>query len=60
MIGSEGTLGFVSQATYNTVPEWPHKARAPLVMPPLHVALPAPVEHGLTGWPVRSPCACHP
>ena len=25
MIGSEGTLGFVSQATYNTVPEWPHK-----------------------------------
>ncbi len=27
MIGSEGTLGFVSRATYNTVPEWPHKAR---------------------------------
>ena len=27
MIGSEGTLGFVSQATYNTVPEWPHKVR---------------------------------
>ena len=25
LIGSEGTLGFVSQATYNTVPEWPHK-----------------------------------
>lgn len=25
MVGSEGTLGFVSQATYNTVPEWPHK-----------------------------------
>ena len=25
MIGSEGTLGFVSRATYNTVPEWPHK-----------------------------------
>ena len=25
MIGSEGTFGFVSQATYNTVPEWPHK-----------------------------------
>jgi hypothetical protein len=25
MIGSEGTLGFVSQATYNTVPEWPNK-----------------------------------
>lgn len=25
MIGSEGTLGFVSQATYSTVPEWPNK-----------------------------------
>ena len=25
MIGSEGTFGFVSQATYNTVPEWPNK-----------------------------------
>lgn len=25
MIGSEGTFGFVSRATYNTVPEWPHK-----------------------------------
>ena len=28
MIGSEGTLGFVSRATYNTVPEWPHKVPA--------------------------------
>ena len=27
MVGSEGTLGFVSQATYNTVPEWPDKVR---------------------------------
>ena len=25
IIGSEGTFGFVSQATYNCVPEWPHK-----------------------------------
>ena len=25
MIGSEGTFGFVSRATYNCVPEWPHK-----------------------------------
>lgn len=25
MIGSEGTFGFVSQATYNCVPEWPNK-----------------------------------
>ncbi len=29
MIGSEGTLGFVAQATYNTVPEWPHKVWHP-------------------------------
>lgn len=28
IIGSEGTLGFVSQATYNTVPDHPHKASA--------------------------------
>jgi D-lactate dehydrogenase len=33
MIGSEGTLGFVSQATYNTVPEWPHKASAFVIFP---------------------------
>lgn len=25
MIGSEGTFGFVSEATYNCVPEWPNK-----------------------------------
>ena len=33
IIGSEGTLGFVSQATYNTVPEWPAKASAFVVFP---------------------------
>lgn len=31
MIGSEGTLGFVSQATYNTVIDHPHKASAFIV-----------------------------
>ena len=31
MIGSEGTLGFVAQATYNTVPEWPHKVWHPFL-----------------------------
>jgi len=25
LVGSEGTLAFVSRATYNTVPDWPHK-----------------------------------
>lgn len=38
MIGSEGTLGFVSQATYNTVPEWPHKQSAFVVFPDVRAA----------------------
>jgi D-lactate dehydrogenase len=38
MIGSEGTLGFVSQATYNTVPEWPNKASAFIVFPDVRAA----------------------
>jgi len=31
MIGSEGTFGFVSEATYNCVPEWPNKV-SPLLL----------------------------
>lgn len=31
MVGSEGTLGFVSSVTYNTVPNYPNKATALLV-----------------------------
>ncbi|WP_027967636.1 FAD-binding and (Fe-S)-binding domain-containing protein [Halomonas halocynthiae] len=31
MVGSEGTLGFISSVTYNTVPEYPHKATALVV-----------------------------
>ncbi|WP_372926189.1 FAD-binding and (Fe-S)-binding domain-containing protein [Marinobacter sp.] len=31
MVGSEGTLGFVSSVTYNTVPEYPDKATGLLV-----------------------------
>eukprot|EP00955_Chlamydomonas_euryale_P062958 358516-Chlamydomonas_euryale.AAC.2 len=38
MIGSEGTFGFVSRATYNTVPEWPHKASAFVVFPDVRAA----------------------
>ncbi|MFC3606327.1 FAD-binding and (Fe-S)-binding domain-containing protein [Stutzerimonas tarimensis] len=33
MVGSEGTLGFISAVTYNTVPEHPHKASALIVFP---------------------------
>ena len=33
MVGSEGTLGFISAVTYHTVPEHPHKASALLVFP---------------------------
>ncbi|WP_375741415.1 FAD-binding and (Fe-S)-binding domain-containing protein [Pseudomonas boanensis] len=33
LVGSEGTLGFISAVTYDTVPEHPHKASALLVFP---------------------------
>ncbi|WP_193073513.1 FAD-binding and (Fe-S)-binding domain-containing protein [Pseudomonas sp. FME51] len=33
MVGSEGTLGFISSVTYDTVPDHPHKATALLVFP---------------------------
>jgi D-lactate dehydrogenase len=38
MIGSEGTLGFISRITYNTVVEHPHKASALLLFPDLREA----------------------
>ncbi|CAG9465318.1 unnamed protein product [Pedinophyceae sp. YPF-701] len=38
MIGSEGTLGFVAEATYNTVPEWPNKASAFVMFPDVESA----------------------
>ncbi len=33
MVGSEGCLGFISAITYNTVPEYPHRASGLLVFP---------------------------
>jgi len=38
MIGSEGTLGFISAITYRTVPEHPHKAAALLLFDSLRLA----------------------
>lgn len=38
LIGSEGTLAFVSRATYNTVPDLPHKASAFVMFPDVHAA----------------------
>jgi len=36
MVGSEGTLGFVSEITYDTVPEHPHKSTALVPFPDPH------------------------
>ncbi|KAF6261185.1 glycolate dehydrogenase [Scenedesmus sp. NREL 46B-D3] len=38
MVGSEGTLGFISSVTYNTVPEVHHKASAFVLFPDLRSA----------------------
>ncbi len=38
MIGSEGTLGFISSITYQTVPEHPHKASALVFFPDIGTA----------------------
>ncbi len=38
MIGSEGTLGFISEITYRTVPEPPHKASALMIFPDIETA----------------------
>jgi D-lactate dehydrogenase len=38
MIGSEGTLGFISEITYRTVPEPAHKATALLLFPDIETA----------------------
>ena len=38
MIGSEGTLGFISDITYNTVTEHPHKALSLMIYPDIKSA----------------------
>jgi len=52
MIGSEGTLGFISEITYNTVPEYPHKATSLLLFPDVETACRAVVI--LKGCPVEA------
>ena len=38
MIGSEGTLGFIAEVIYHTVPELPHKASALMLFPDIETA----------------------
>lgn len=38
MIGSEGTLGFIAEITYNTVPEYKYKASSLMLFPDIHTA----------------------
>lgn len=38
MIGSEGTLGFIAEVTYQTVPEHPNKASALMLFPDIETA----------------------
>ena len=37
LVGSEGTLGFISAVTYDTVPDHPHKASALIVFPNVEI-----------------------
>ncbi len=52
MIGSEGTLGFISEITYRTVPELPHKASALVAFPDVQSA--AEAATCLKGGPASS------
>ncbi|HEX8963478.1 MAG TPA: FAD-binding and (Fe-S)-binding domain-containing protein, partial [Rhodocyclaceae bacterium] len=44
MIGSEGTLGFISRISYRTVPEDPHKASALVFFPSIEAACQAVIS----------------
>ncbi|MFS2157394.1 FAD-binding and (Fe-S)-binding domain-containing protein [Pseudomonas sp. Pseusp122] len=37
LVGSEGTLGFISAVTYDTVPDHPHKASALIIFPDVEI-----------------------
>ncbi len=38
MIGSEGTLGFIAEINYHTVPDYPHKATGLILFPSIEAA----------------------
>jgi len=48
MIGSEGTLGFISEMTYKTVPEYANKASALILFPNMQTACNAVVALKMT------------
>ena len=52
IVGSEGTLSFVAEVTYRTVPELPHKASVLLFFPSVHAACEATIT--LTKYPVAA------
>lgn len=52
MVGSEGTLGFISEVTYHTVTEHPHKASALVIFPTIRDACEATTI--LRGEPVSA------
>jgi len=54
MIGSEGTLGFISEITHNTIRKYPLKASAFLVFPDIRTASTAVTRFKLNNTPVSA------
>jgi len=52
MIGSEGTLAFIAEITYRTVPDYPHKASALVIFP--DIANAARATQRLKGGPISA------
>ncbi|WP_026960503.1 FAD-binding and (Fe-S)-binding domain-containing protein [Aliagarivorans taiwanensis] len=54
LIGSEGTLGFISEITHNTIKKYPLKASAFLVFPDIRTASEAVMRFKLNDTPVSA------